>query len=159
MATSDGAVPRYYFALPRLISRLRGGSSMRTENNWREANLAGGAVFLVSYAAVGRLLLRDATVTEELLLGLPIGIATWLFWLVALYVNSLEIRLLRACGLMRQLSDARAQSILIGLTTTVFACWLAAARSAAFLLALAWLCAATLNLTAAAILRLLDAPE
>jgi hypothetical protein len=147
---------QYYFAATRFIAHLRGRSACRSEKNWVEANIVGAAVFSVSYAAVGRVLLGDASVGRQLLFAIPVAIATWLFWLVALYVNLLAIKLLRAGGFLRDLSDARAQSLLIGLTTTLFACWLATAPSWVSFLGFTWLGGVFLNLTAAALLAFSD---
>lgn len=157
MRPPDRAAPQFYLAAPRLLAKLRGGSGARTEKNWREANLFGAAVFIVSYAAMARLFISQPSVAKLLAFAVPIAIATWLFWVVAVYVNSLEIRLLRACGLMRQLPDPRAQSLLICLTTTLFAMWLATSAAWASLIGWLWLCATAVNLIAATILRVINA--
>lgn len=132
---------RFYFALPRMLTDPK---AARSEMNWGEANLAGAGVFLVSYAALDQLLAGPSIV-----LLVPLAILAWLLWIVALYVNSLVIKLLRACGLMRAVSDARAQSVLIGATTTALACWLLEADSWVRWLGAAWLVVTSLNLLAA----------
>lgn len=159
MAAADRDTPRFHFAAPRLIAHACGRNPQRTQKNWIEANAAGGAVFLVSFAALDRLLLPNATVVKELVCAVPIAILTWLFWLLALYINSLAIKLLRRVGLMRRLSNARAQSILICLTTTLFACWLASAHSWISFLGLVWICAVCVNLAAAGFLTISHAAE
>ena len=46
----------FYFALPRLVMKLRGGNARRSERSWLEANLVGFAVFGISYLILARLL-------------------------------------------------------------------------------------------------------
>jgi hypothetical protein len=153
MLLPNESLPHFYFALPRLMAKLWGGSAARTQNNWTEANIAGAASFLVSYAAALHLL--TATVTtrwKQIVLVLLALLVTWLFWLMALYINSLVIKLLRACGIIRGLPDDRAQSVLIGIITTAFACWVIAANSSLRVIAVVWIAGVSLNLIAAAVL-------
>lgn len=147
---------RFYLAAPRLVARLRGRDSIRAESNWLEANLLGGAAFAISYLAIGRLLVGPANSLRHLAFAIPVAIVTWLFWLLALYLNSLAIRLLRAAGFMRQLSDARAQSLLIGTTITIAAAWFVTLGSWISRVGLAWILAVCINLLAAALLAMTE---
>lgn len=149
--------PEFYFALPRLLAKWRGQSAARTEKNWLETNIAGTLSHLVVYVFAFQLLLAESAPWNQLLLCIPLALLVWIFWLLVFYFNSWLIELLRTCGLMRRLSDSRAQSVIIGLMTTAFAVYLLFAGPCAAMLGIIWLAAVSLNLVAAAVLALSDA--
>lgn len=142
----------FYFALPRLF--LRGP---RSERNWLEANLVGGFIHLLVYLGAFRILLLRATPLRQILLCLPLAFLVWVFWLLTIYLNSLLIRLLRAAGLMREMPDRYAQSLLVGIITTFFAWALIGAGSWLRALGILWMTLIALNLLAALFLRRDDA--
>ncbi len=144
--------PQFYFSLPRLVAKLRGRSPARTESNWMEANAVGTVIFGISYIVASRLLARGLPLAAQFALAVPVLVGTYFSWMLLLYANSLALRLLRGCGLMRELPDARAQSILIGLTTSAFAYHLLGASGWMRLLGAAWLIAVSVNLAAAFVL-------
>jgi hypothetical protein len=138
-----------------LIGKWRGRSGTRSEENWREAYLAGVAVYLVTYLFAVNLL-RDrlsfgpaAIVLFLLLFGI------WIFWLIVLYLHSLVVKAIWACGLCRDLSRNRVQSVLMGILTTAFAAQLVISGSWVRWVGALWLMAVALNLSAALLLALL----
>ena len=68
---------------------------------------------LVVYAFVFRALLAGRALWLQLLFVLPLAFLVWILWLLLFYLSSLIIKALRAIGLMRDLSDRRAQSIVL----------------------------------------------
>ncbi len=148
---------RFYFSLPRLIARQLGRSDARTESNWLEANVAGGLAHLIWYAFAADVFLRGLTTGLQIALLLPLAILVWIGWLIALYINSVVIRLLRACGLFGKLSNARMQGALLGILTTAFAAHLMAHASLLDFAGLIWIVLVALNLLAAAVFVVSDA--
>jgi len=147
-------LPRFYFALPRLVWSWVGGDTGRTEKNGLEANAVGGLVHLVVYAFAFEVCLTSASAWQRLLLLLPLAILVWLFWIIFIYANTWIIRLLRAAGLMRDLPQGRAQSILVGVVTTAFALRLLEAEAWRHVVRAVWVAAVALYLFAAAVLAL-----
>ena len=148
---------RYYFALPRLVARLRGTSAERSEQNGTEAMVAGTLVHTVIFLFAVDLLLRGLATWQQALLLLPVAVLVLASWSLLTYANLLVIKLIRGAGILREHADRHLQSILIG-TLTTFAAWqLINAGSWMRLLGFAWLAAVALNLTAAAVLTLMHA--
>ena len=148
--------PRFYFALPRLLWSLLGGDARRTENNGMEANTVGTLTHLCVYAFAFELCLASHPLWQQLLFALPLTLLVWLFWINLVYANSWVIKLLRACGLLHDLPQGRAQSILIGLTTTALAFRLLEADGWTRVVGAIWIAAVALNLFAAAVLALIQ---
>ncbi|MGZ5002949.1 MAG: hypothetical protein ACXWBM_07120 [Chthoniobacterales bacterium] len=143
--------PAYYFSLPRLLAKWRGRSAARTENNWREANIVGLCFHIVVYLFAFRLLLAGCNFW--LILLLPLAFLVWICWLLFFYFASLLTKLLRTIGFMRELSDGRAQSVIIGTATVVCAGALVFDRAPFNIIGIAWLVIVALNLLAAVILK------
>lgn len=153
MPATDAEEARFHFALPRLFTRLAGGDPKRVETNWLEANIVGAAVMLISYLALRRLLVgTDPSAVRELLLVVPLVLATWIFWLVALPFNALIIRLLRTAGVLTNVSTPDAQSVLVAVITTAFALQLTGAHAWPRLAGWLWIAAVCANLLAALLL-------
>lgn len=148
------SAPRFYFALPRLCASLRGGGTGRSENHWLEANVAGGAVYLISCLFAARLIFPEAASWQLISLLVPLAFGMLFVWMIMLYLNSLLVKLLRACGFFETLPNARAQSVLIGLLTTAFAFGLILNGSWMRLIGVAWVAGLGLNLAAAIVLGL-----
>lgn len=155
MRSTDPDAAQFYFALPRLVASLRGRNSARTEKNWLEANVAGAAVMLLSYLAISRLLLPPLPLPAQIAV-LPLTVlATWIFWLLVFYINAQIIKMLRSVKLLRDLSNARLQSVIAGIIATAFAWWLTSSAPGIFkALGIAWITATCLNLMAAGLLAL-----
>jgi len=149
--------PGFYFSLPRLLAGWSGGTGDRTENNSLEAHLVGALVHLVAYLFAFQLLLADSPIWQLLFLLLPFAALVWLGWLIVLYLNSWVIKLLRLLGLLRNVPDNRAQSLVIGVMTTWFAWRLIVAGHWPGLVGAIWIAAVALNLSAAVVLTLIHA--
>jgi hypothetical protein len=145
----------FYFSLPRLVAKICGGDARRAETNSIEAWTASLIFYLINYVFFSAQFIPSRLQHWQTALSL-IGLAffVWLFWLLLLYLNSLIIKLLRLCGLFRPIPIRRAQSILLGISTTAMACTLLLGASWMRGLALFWLLAVALNLTSALVLAL-----
>jgi hypothetical protein len=144
----------FYFALPRLWTKWRGRNAARDENNWLEMNVAGLLFHLIVYIFAFHLLASGLTFWQQLLLLIPLAFLVWFFWLLLFYLDSLCIKLLRALGFMRRLSDGRAQTILIGAVMICFALSLARESGVWRAVGILGLIIFALNLLAATILAL-----
>lgn len=147
---NTGPKRQFYFSLFRLITQLRGGNARRSESNGLEALLVNLTIYLIHYlffAAQLVLLNLEPWLTALLLVALAFCI--WPFWLLLIYFNFLLIRALRLCGLFRELSIRRAQSILWGTLTTAMAYALLDESPLLHEFGAIWLVAVTMNLLAA----------
>lgn len=149
--------PGFYFALPRLFARVRGGNSARTETNWLEANVVGGLIHGIAYLFVARLCLGALERWQQLLLLLPLAALLWAAWLLILYFNYLIVWFFRATGMMRKMPDDRAQGLLIATMTTAFAVALLNAGGFFAVAGGLWILVLALNLAAGGLLALLHA--
>jgi hypothetical protein len=147
---------RFYFALPRLLAMLRGGDARRAEQNEAEAWVAGIATYVISY------LFFAGFVPDALgwgLRGLTLVVLAFLvllFWLLALYLNSLVLKLLGWAGLFGTIPARRGQSILVATTVTAMAFGLLQRGSLAGEFGAIWLIAVAMNLAPAMILVFRD---
>jgi hypothetical protein len=148
---------RFYFSLFRAIALLRGGDTRRAESNGFEGWLVGLMIYSIHYLFFATLIPShlEPWLTAPLLIALAFWI--WLFWLLLLYLNSVIIKLLRTCGLLRKLPIRRAQSILWGILTTAMAGVLLKGNPALREFGAIWLVAVAMNLVAALILTFSDA--
>lgn len=144
-----------YFALPRFIEKLRGRSGVRSEGNWLEAYLAGSAVYLISYLFAANLLLAHLSLLQATVALLLLLFGIWICWLIVLYVHSLVVKAVWACGVCVDLPRNRVQSVLMGILTTAFAAQLLTTGSWLIWVGALWMIAVALNLTAALLFVLL----
>jgi hypothetical protein len=151
---STGEFPRFYFALPRLLARFRGGSSERAETNGGEAWIASIVTYLVNYLFFAQFIPATLGLWSRVLSFVLLAFLVWLFWLLALHVNSLVIKLLQACGLFRTIPVRRAQSILVAGTASAMAFQILQGGGWSAEIAAIWIVAVAMNLAAAAILAL-----
>lgn len=145
-----------YFALFRLLRKMRGRSAARSESNVMELSIAGSVVFVISYLFAASLLWPkspwwERTITLSLLVP-----AVWIAWLMLLYLHSLVVKLCWAIGLSTDLPRNRIQSVLMGIVTTVLAAQLVASGSWLRWVGLIWIVAVACNLTAALLLALFN---
>ena len=143
---------RFYFALPRLLAALRGGDARRGEQNSAEAWVIGVAGYLVSYFFFARLIPQALDSWLKAVLLVILAFAVWLFWLLALYINSLILKLAHWCRLFRTLPARRGQSVLVGTATTAMALALLPRGGATGEIGALWLTAVAMNLIAALVL-------
>lgn len=117
---------------------------------------AGGLIFyLISYVFfAARFIPPGLAHWQTVLLLVALAFFVWLFWLLLLYINSIIIKLLQPCGLFRTLPSRRAQSILLGISTTAMACALLTRGSWIRGIGLFWLLAVAVNLASAFVLAL-----
>jgi hypothetical protein len=109
--TSNG----FYFALPRLLSRMRGGTDKASEACVVEAYLGSIGIFVVTYALAWRLFAGGIAGCRTILAGALLLIAVWIFWLFVFYLNSLVAKTLRVGGFFRETPNRDTQNILVGL--------------------------------------------
>ena len=148
-------VSQFYFSLPRLLAKIFGGDARRAETKATEAWTAGLLFYLISYVFfAAHFIPPEIAHWLTALLLVALAFFVWLFWLLLLYLNSLIIKLLHRCGLFRTLPSRRAQSILLGISTTAMACALLTRGWWMRDVGLFWLLAAAANLAAALILAL-----
>ncbi len=146
----------FHFALPRLLIKLAGGSSARGSRSALEAQLASFSFFAItSLFAFRSIQSQWPRCHPAALLVLPV-FATWIFWLLAFYMNSLFIQLARSLGLFRGLPTVRAQSVFIGAETTALAIALLMSGGWLAIAGAIWLIGVALNLASAVVLALLD---
>ena len=148
---------RFYFALPRLLAKLCGGSGIRSESNGWETHLAGLLVFVMSELVAMEAFARNTGGWKRAAVLLVCGFALWIFWPAVIFINSLVIRLVRAFGWFERTPDGYVQSVLIGVLTTLFAWRLISAGPAIQFIAMIWMVAIVANLNAAIVLALLHA--
>jgi hypothetical protein len=144
--------PHFYFALPRLLAKLRGGDSIRAEKNSVEAFSANLAIYVISYLYFAGFVPAVDLWPLRFLIFVALGFFVWLFWLLALFVNSLILELLRSIGLLRSLPVRRGQAVLLVMTATAMAIALLQRDALAAEIGAIWLVATALNLVAATIL-------
>jgi hypothetical protein len=145
-----------YFSFFRLLARMRGGSSERSEEHWIEAHGVGWIIYMVSFA-FGAQLLWSKTVGWKFVVDLvALAFAIWLAWLIILYLNLLLIRLLRRCGVCREISNRAVQSVLILALTTALALQLARSDSWLRVIGMGWLLVVAANFFSFLVLSLID---
>jgi hypothetical protein len=153
---NEGRPPRFYFALPRLLALLRHGDTRRAEMNGVEAWAGNVAIFVVSYLFFARFIPEDLAWWVAAPALFALAFLVLLFWLLALYLNSLILELLRRCGLFLSLPARRGQAVLIVTAASAMALQLTRAGSFSGEIAAIWLVAVAMNLGAAIILSLRD---
>lgn len=144
--------PRFYFALPRLLAKMRGGDSIRAEQNSIEAWAANLAIYLISYLYFAGFIPALDRWWWRTLIFVALAFLIWLFWLFVLFVNSLILKLLRSFAGLDSVPIRRGQAVLLVITATAMAGALLQRGGAAAEIGAIWLVATAMNLLAAAIL-------
>ena len=144
--------PRFYFALPRLLALLRRGDTRRAELNGGEAWAGNVAIFIVSCLFFARFIPGDLVWWLAALAVITLPVLVLLFWLLALFLNSLLLKLVRSFGLFRMLPARRGQAVLVVTTTTAMAVQSVQGGSFSGEIGAIWLVAVALNMGAAIIL-------
>jgi hypothetical protein len=149
---------QFYFSLFRFIAMLRGGDARRAESNGFEGWLIGLLIYSIHYLFFATLIIQsNLEPWQRAVFLVALVFWIWLFWLLVLYVNSVIIKALRACGLFRTIPTRRAQSILWGVYTTAMACVLLRSGPSPRELGAIWLVAVAMNLAAAVVLAFCNA--
>jgi hypothetical protein len=149
---------QFYFSLFRVIALFRGGDARRAESNVAEAWLVGLMMYLIHYLFFAKLFIpSNLRPWLAILLLLVLAFWIWLFWLLLLYINSVIVKVMQGCGVLRTIPTRRVQSILWGISTTALACALLKSSPAPRELGAIWLVAVTMNLASAVVLAFSDA--
>jgi len=145
----------FYFALPRLLNRIRGGTDKVSESNAAESYLGSIGIFIITFVFGLQLFAERFTGWSVIAFDLVLVFAVWIFWLIVFYINSLIVKLLRACGLFRGTPNRRAQDIFIAIVLAAMAYRLSILHG--WLGWLGWLCLWALgaNFLAAILLKLI----
>jgi hypothetical protein len=146
--------PRFYFALPRLLAKLRGGDTGRAEQNGAEAWFGNAAIYAISYLYFAGFIPQVPSWWKRGLILVALAFLIWLFWLLVLYLNSLILKLLHSLGFIGSFPMRRGQGVLIATATTAMAIALLQRGSFAGEVGAIWLVATAMNLLAALILAL-----
>jgi hypothetical protein len=149
---NETASPRFYFALPRLLSKMRGGDSIRAEQNSVEAWSSNLAVYVITYLYFAGFIPALDTWWLPVLIFVALAFLVWLFWVLVLFVNSLILKLLRGFGLPGSLPVRRGQAVLIVMIATAMAIVLLQRGAIAAEIGAIWMIATAMNLLAALIL-------
>jgi len=144
--------PRFYFALPRLLARFRGGNATRAEKNGSEAWAASVAIYAISYLYFAGFVPGPLSWWMRGLIFVALAFLVWLFWLLMLFLNSLLLKLVHSLGLFRSLPTRRGQGVLLAGATTAMAIALTQRDSFISEIGAIWLIATALNLVASLIL-------
>jgi hypothetical protein len=155
-AMNDHHPPRFYFSLPRLLALLRHGDTRRAELNGVEAWAGNVAIFVVWYLFFAQFVPGRLAWWLAALALVALAVLVFLFWLLALHLNSLILELLRRFGLLRSLPARRGQAVLISAATTAMALQLVQGGALSGEIGAIWLVAVAMNLGAAIILVLRD---
>ena len=122
MKTEDAnAFGDFYFALSRLLNRMRGGSGEISESNAAEAYFGSIVAFLVSFLFAWQLFADRCTGWQAIAVGIFLLVTVSIFWLFVFYINSFVIKILRTCGIFRKMANRHAQDILIQVLVAAFA--------------------------------------
>ena len=145
----------FYFALPRLLNRIRGGTDKVSESNAAESYLGSIGIFIITFVFGLQLFAERFSGWSVIAFDLALVFAVWIFWLIVFYINSLIVKLLRACGLFRETPNRRAQDIFIAIVLAAMAYRLSILHG--WLGWIGWLCLCALgaNFLAAILLKLI----
>ena len=148
--------PAFYFALPRLISRLFGRRTELSENNGLEAYLGSFVVFAIPYLLAAHLFASESHGWVALIAYSLLIFAVCAFWLFAFYANSLVIKATRAVGFFREMPDRYVQDMLVWVLIIIFSGRLAVSDSWIRWAGVVCLAVMSLNIVAALFLVLLN---
>ena len=145
----------FYFALPRLLNLMRGGTDKVSESNAAESYLGSIGIFIITFVFGLQLFAERFSGWSVIAFDLVLVFAVWIFWLIVFYINSLIVKLLRACGLFRETPNRRAQDIFIAIVLAAMAYRLSILHG--WLGWIGWLCLCALgaNFLAAILLKLI----
>jgi len=151
---NEHAFGGFYFALPRLLHRMRGGTDRISERNAVEAYFGSIVAFVVSFLFSWQLFAGRCPGWQAIAVGILLFFAVSIFWLFVFYINSLIIKILRTGGIFRKMADRHAQDILIEIIVAIFAYGLSISVSWTRWIGIFCLLLLGLNLAAALLLAL-----
>ena len=134
---------------------MRGGTDKVSESNAAESYLGSIGIFIITFVFAVQLFAERFSGWSVIAFDLVLVFAVWIFWLVVFYINSLIVKLLRACGLFRETPNRRAQDIFIAIVLAAMAYRLSILHG--WLGWIGWLCLCVLgaNFLAAILLKLI----
>ena len=134
---------------------MRGGTDKVSESNAAEAYLGSIGIFIITFVFGLQLFAERFSGWSVIAFDLVLVFAVWIFWLIVFYINSLIVKLLRACGLFRETPNRRAQDIFIAIVLAAMAYRLSILHG--WLGWIGWLCLCALgaNFLAAILLKLI----
>ena len=145
----------FYFALPRLLNRMRGGTDEVSESNAAEAYLGSIGIFIITFVFGLQLLAERFSGWSLIVSAAVLVFAVWIFWLAIFYINSIFINGLRACGLFRVTPNRRAQDFFIGIVVATMSYRLSILHRWPGCIGWLCLCALVANFIAAILLKLI----
>ena len=145
----------FYFALPRLLNRMRGGTDEVSESNAAEAYLGSIGIFIITFVFGLQLLAERFSGWSLIVSAAVLVFAVWIFWLAIFYINSIFINGLRACGLFRVTPNRRAQDFFIGIVVATMSYRLSILHGWPGCIGWLCLCALVANFIAAILLKLI----
>lgn len=134
---------------------MRGGTDKVSESNAAESYLGSIGIFIITFVFGLQLFAERFSGWSVIAFDLVLVFAVWIFWLIVFYINSLIVKLLRACGLFRETPNRRAQDIFIAIVLAAMAYRLSILHG--WLGWIGWLCLCALgaNFLAAILLKLI----
>jgi len=134
---------------------MRGGTDKVSESNAAESYLGSIGIFIITFVFGLQLFAERFSGWSVIAFDLVLVFAVWIFWLIVFYINSLIVKLLRACGLFRETPNRRAQDIFIAIVVAAMAYRLSILHG--WLGWIGWLCLCALgaNFLAAILLKLI----
>jgi hypothetical protein len=145
----------FYFALPRLLNRMRGGTDEVSESNAAEAYLGSIGIFIITFVFGLQLLAERFSGWSLIVSAAVLVFAVWIFWLAIFYINSIFIKGLRACSLFRVTPNRRAQDFFIGIVVAATSYRLSILHGWPGWIGWLCLCALVANFIAAILLKLI----
>ena len=118
---NENAFGDFYFALPRLLHRMRGGTDKISESNAVESYFGSIVAFMVSFLFAWQLFACRCPGWQAIGVGIFLLFAVSISWLFVFYFNSLLIKILRTCGIFRKMANRHAQDIFIQVVVAAFA--------------------------------------
>lgn len=148
-----------YFALPRLLNRMRGRRADLSESNAVEAYFGSIGIFAVSFLFGLQRAADRLNCWSSIVFGVALVFAIWIFWLFVFYINSLIIKVLRACGFLRGTPNRRAQDVFIAIVVAAMSYRLSILHGWTSWIGILCLLSLSANLIAAVVLRLAPRPR
>jgi hypothetical protein len=149
---NSGASRAFYFALPRLLSKMHERRPGFSENNPLEAYFGSFVVFAISYLLGAQFFLRGHSGWSTFAICALLLFAVWVFWIFALCIGSLVIKALQTFGLLQKTPVRYLQDVFVWTLIAIFAGRLAVTHSPLRCAGMACLALIGLNVAAAMLL-------
>jgi len=134
---------------------MREGTDEVSESNAAEAYLGSIGIFIITFVFGLQLLAGRFSGWSLIVSAAVLVFAVWIFWLAIFYINSIFIKGLRACGLLRGTPNRRAQDFFIGIVVAATSYRLSILHGWPGWIGWLCLCALVANFIAAILLKLI----